>query len=317
MTAEAAESPERRRNIPDRRRGPRDRRRTKPAAGPEFIVITGLSGAGRSEAAKSLEDLDYFVIDNMPPALVGRVADLAAAGGGPHRVAIVVDARGGRFFDDLHKGLEELRELQVPYRIVFLEASDDTLVRRFSITRRRHPLAPDGRVDEGIRKERLVMDTLRAQADLVIDTSDLTPHDLRDRIRETFASAQPRGDLQVTVMSFSYKHGVPRDADMVLDVRFLPNPHWVDELRPLPGTDERVRNYVLRQQAFGEFRRRLLRFLDFVVPGYVSEGKSYLTVAVGCTGGRHRSVIVAEELAEYFRTRRHPVVIEHRDMHRE
>jgi UPF0042 nucleotide-binding protein len=317
MTAEAAESPERRRNAPERRRGPRDRRRTKPAAGPEFIVITGLSGAGRSEAAKSLEDLDYFVIDNMPPALVGRVADLAAAGGGPHRVAIVVDARGGRFFDDLHKGLEELRELQVPYRIVFLEASDDTLVRRFSITRRRHPLAPDGRVDEGIRKERLVMDTLRAQADLVIDTSDLTPHDLRDRIRETFASAQPRGDLQVTVMSFSYKHGVPRDADMVLDVRFLPNPHWVDELRPLPGTDERVRNYVLRQQAFGEFRRRLLRFLDFVVPGYVSEGKSYLTVAVGCTGGRHRSVIVAEELAEYFRTRRHPVVIEHRDMHRE
>ena len=317
MTAEAAESPERRRNAPERRRGPRDRRRTKPAAGPEFIVITGLSGAGRSEAAKSLEDLDYFVIDNMPPALVGRVADLAAAGGGPHRVAIVVDARGGRFFDDLHKGLEELRELQVPYRIVFLEASDDTLVRRFSITRRRHPLAPDGRVDEGIRKERLVMDSLRAQADLVIDTSDLTPHDLRDRIRETFASAQPRGDLQVTVMSFSYKHGVPRDADMVLDVRFLPNPHWVDELRPLPGTDERVRNYVLRQQAFGEFRRRLLRFLDFVVPGYVSEGKSYLTVAVGCTGGRHRSVIVAEELAEYFRTRRHPVVIEHRDMHRE
>ena len=317
MTAEAAESPERRRNAPERRRGPRDRRRTKPAAGPEFIVITGLSGAGRSEAAKSLEDLDYFVIDNMPPALVGRVADLAAAGGGPHRVAIVVDARGGRFFDDLHKGLEELRELQVPYRIVFLEASDDTLVRRFSITRRRHPLAPDGRVDEGIRKERLVMDSLRAQADLVIDTSDLTPHDLRDRIRETFASARPRGDLQVTVMSFSYKHGVPRDADMVLDVRFLPNPHWVDELRPLPGTDERVRNYVLRQQAFGEFRRRLLRFLDFVVPGYVSEGKSYLTVAVGCTGGRHRSVIVAEELAEYFRTRRHPVVIEHRDMHRE
>jgi UPF0042 nucleotide-binding protein len=314
---EPAGSPERRRNVPDRRRGPRDRRRTKPAAGPEFIVITGLSGAGRSEAAKSLEDMDYFVIDNMPPALVGRVAELAATAGAPGRVAIVADARSGKFFDDLHKGLDELRELHVPYRIVFLEASDDTLVRRFSATRRRHPLAPDGRVDEGIRKERLVMDTMRAQADLVIDTSDLTPHDLRDRIRETFASARPRGDLQVTVLSFSYKHGVPRDADMVLDVRFLPNPHWVDELRPLPGTDERVRNYVLRQQSFGEFRRRLLRFLDFVVPGYVSEGKSYLTVAVGCTGGRHRSVIVAEDLAEYFRARRLPVVVEHRDMHRE
>jgi UPF0042 nucleotide-binding protein len=317
MTAERAGSPERRQKAADRRRGPRDRRRTKPAKGPEFIVITGLSGAGRSEAAKSLEDLDYFVIDNMPPALVGRVAELAAAGGGPHRVAIVVDARGGRFFDDLHKGLDELREGQVPYRIVFLEASDDTLVRRFSITRRRHPLAPDGRVDEGIRKERLVMDSLRAQADLVIDTTELTPHDLRDRIRETFASAEPRGDLQVTVLSFSYKHGVPRDADLVLDVRFLPNPHWVDELRPLPGTDDRVRKYVLRQQSFGEFRRRLLRLLDFVVPGYISEGKSFLTVAVGCTGGRHRSVVVAEELAEYFRNRRLPVVLEHRDVHRE
>jgi UPF0042 nucleotide-binding protein len=308
---------ERRRSAKDRRRGPRDRRRTKPAGGPEFIVITGLSGAGRSEAAKSLEDLDYFVIDNMPPALVGRVADLAAAGGGPHRMAIVVDARGGRFFDDLHKGLAELQDGQVPYRIVFLEASDDTLVRRFSITRRRHPLAPDGRVDEGIRKERLMMDSLRAQADLVIDTTELTPHGLRDRIRETFASAEPRGDLQVTVISFSYKHGVPRDADLVLDVRFLPNPHWVEELRPLPGTDEKVRNYVLRQQSFGEFKRRLTRLLDFVVPGYISEGKSYLSVAVGCTGGRHRSVVVAEELAEYFRNRRLPVVLEHRDVHRE
>ncbi|MGH2682851.1 MAG: RNase adapter RapZ [Actinomycetota bacterium] len=317
MTAEPAGSQERRGKAADRRRGPRDRRRTKPAKGPEFIVITGLSGAGRSEAAKSLEDLDYFVIDNMPPALVGRVAELAATSGGPRRVGIVVDARGGKFFDDLHKGLDELREGQVPYRIVFLEASDETLVRRFSTTRRRHPLAPDGRVDEGIRKERLVMDSLRAQADLVIDTTEFTPHDLRDRIRETFASAEPRGDIQVTVLSFSYKHGVPRDADLVLDVRFLPNPHWVEELRALRGTDKRVRNYVLRQQSFGEFKRRLVRLLDFVIPGYISEGKSFLTVAVGCTGGRHRSVVVAEELAEYFRNRRLPVVLEHRDVDRE
>jgi UPF0042 nucleotide-binding protein len=316
-TEEPPSLPERRRGSADRRRGPRDRRRTRAARGPEFVVITGLSGAGRSEAAKSLEDLDYFVIDNMPPGLVGRVAELAATAGAPRRLAIVIDARSGKFFGDLHRGLDELRDLNVPYRIVFLEASDDTLVRRFSTTRRRHPLAPDGRVDEGIRKERLVMDTLRSQADLVIDTSELTPHELRDRMRETFAAAQPRGNLQVTVLSFAYKHGVPRDADMVLDVRFLPNPHWVDELRPLPGTDERVKSYVLRQQSFGEFRRRLLRFLDFLVPGYVSEGKSYLTVAVGCTGGRHRSVIVAEDLAEYFRARRLPVVVEHRDMHRE
>jgi RNase adapter protein RapZ len=316
MTAEPA-SADRRNNVDDRRRGPRDRRRAKPVAGPEFIVITGLSGAGRSEAAKSLEDLEYFVIDNMPPALLGRVADLAATAGGPMRVALVIDARGGKFFDDIHKGLGELRELKIPYRIVFLEASDETLVRRFSTTRRRHPLAPNGRVDEGIRKERLVMDSLRTDADLVIDTSELTPHDLRDRIRETFASAAPFEDLQVTMLSFSYKHGVPRDADLVLDVRFLPNPHWVEELRPLPGTDKKVRAYVLSQQAYGEFKRRLTRLLDFVVPGYIAEGKSYLTVAVGCTGGRHRSVVVTEELAEYFRQRRLPVVIEHRDLHRQ
>jgi UPF0042 nucleotide-binding protein len=317
VTAEPAQSADRRESAADRRRGPRDRRKAKPVPGPEFIVITGLSGAGRSEAAKSLEDLEYFVIDNMPPALLGRVADLAASAGGPMRVAVVVDARGGKFFDDLHKGLDELRELQVPYRIVFLEASDETLVRRFSTTRRRHPLAPNGRVDEGIRKERLVMESLRADADLVIDTSELTPHDLRDRIRETFASAAPFGDLQVTVLSFAYKHGVPRDADLVLDVRFLPNPHWVEELRPLAGTEEKVRKYVLGQQQYGEFKRRLNRLLDFVVPGYVAEGKSYLTVAVGCTGGRHRSVVVTEELAEYFRERQHPVVIEHRDLHRQ
>ena len=208
--------------------------------GPPFAIITGLSGAGRSEAARCLEDLGYFVVDNLPPALLPKMAELAASPGGPGRVAIVVDARGGVFFGELSKALDELREQRVPSRIVFLDASDDDLVNRYEATRRRHPLAPADRVGEGIRKERLMMGSLRADADLVIDTTGLTPHDLRDRMRETFAEAPPEAGLLVSVVAFGFKYGSPRDADLGLDVRFLPNPHWVDELRPLPGSNEKA-----------------------------------------------------------------------------
>jgi UPF0042 nucleotide-binding protein len=284
---------------------------------PDFTIITGLSGAGRSEAAKCLEDLGYFVVDNLPPALIGKMAELVATAGEPLRVAIVADVRGGVFFPDLAKGMQALRSLQIPCRILFLEASDEALVNRFEATRRRHPLAPGDRVVEGIRKERLMMESLRGEADLIIDTSDLTPHELRDRVRDTFAKARPEEGLQVAVVSFGYKYGVPRDADLVLDVRFLPNPHWVDELRALPGNESRVRNYVTGQDAYTEFADRLESLLEFVVPGYVSEGKSYLTVAVGCTGGRHRSVVVAEELGTWFEKRGLPVTVEHRDLDRE
>jgi len=292
-----------------------ERRRTAEAATtPGFLLLTGLSGAGRSEAAHSLEDLGYFVVDNLPPALLAKMAELAGSPGGPGRVAIVVDARGGVFFGELSRALEELRELRVPARIVFLDASDEDLVNRYEATRRRHPLAPGDRVAEGIRKERLMMESLRADADLVIDTTGLTPHDLRDRMRETFAEAPPEAGLLVSVVSFGFKYGSPRDADTVLDVRFLPNPHWVDELRPLPGTAEKVREYVEGQKEYGTFMRRLEDLLDVLVPGYVDEGKSYLTLAIGCTGGRHRSVVVAEDIASYFRERGHRVSVNHRDM---
>jgi UPF0042 nucleotide-binding protein len=286
---------------------------------PDFTIITGLSGAGRSEAAKCFEDLGYFVVDNLPPALIGKMAELVVTGPGsdPKRVAIVIDVRGGVFFTELSKALSELRGLRVPCRILFLEASDETLVNRFEATRRRHPLAPADRVVEGIRKERMMMESLRGDADLIIDTSGLTPHELRDRVREAFARGRPEEGLRVSVVSFGYKFGVPRDADLVLDVRFLPNPHWIDELRPLPGTTSRVRKYVTGQRAYGEFMRRLRALLEYVVPGYVAEGKSYLAVAVGCTGGKHRSVVVAEELAAFFRQRGLPVGVEHRDMDRE
>ena len=281
-----------------------------------FTIITGLSGAGRSEAAHCLEDLGYFVVDNLPPALLSKMAELTSRPGGPARVAIVVDARGGVFFGELSKALEELKKVHADYRILFLEASDQDLVNRYEATRRRHPLAPGDRVVEGIRKERHILEELRGQADLVIDTSGLTPHELRDRIRESFATAPPEEGLQVSVVSFGFKFGAPRDADVQFDVRFLPNPHWVPELRPLPGTDERVRDYVEGQPAYGPFLDRVTALLDATVPGYVAEGKSYLTVSVGCTGGHHRSIVVAEALGAYFRERGLPVIVVHRDLER-
>ena len=285
--------------------------------GPDFTIITGLSGAGRSEAAKCLEDLGYFVVDNLPPALIGKMAEVAAGPGGPGRVAIVVDARGGVFFSELSSGLEDLKGRDVPYRILYLDASDEHLVNCFEATRRRHPLAEGEPVEEGIRKERLLMEALRGEADVIIDTSGLTPHELRDRVKEAFARVPPEETLQVSVVSFGYKFGVPRDADLVLDVRFLPNPHWVGDLRPLPGTHERVQAYVKEQEAYEEFMRRLRALLDFVVPGYVAEGKSYLRVGIGCTGGRHRSVVVSEELVRFFKEKGLPVAIEHRDLARD
>jgi UPF0042 nucleotide-binding protein len=281
-----------------------------------FTIITGLSGAGRSEAAHCLEDLGYFVVDNLPPALLSKMAELTSRPGGPARVAIVVDARGGVFFGELSKALEELKRVHADYRILFLEASDQDLVNRYEATRRRHPLAPGDRVVEGIRKERHILEELRGQADLVVDTSGLTPHELRDRIRESFANAPPEEGLQVSVVSFGFKFGAPRDADVQFDVRFLPNPHWVPELRPLPGTDERVRDYVEGQPGYVPFLDRVTALLDATVPGYVAEGKSYLTVSVGCTGGHHRSVVVAEALGAYFRARGLPVIVVHRDLDR-
>jgi UPF0042 nucleotide-binding protein len=199
---------------------------------------------------------------------------------------------------------------------LYLEASDEDLVNRYAATRHRHPLAPADRVIEGIRKERMMMESLRGDADLIVDTSGLSPHELRDRLREAFSDAPPEQGLQVSLISFGYKYGSPRDADVVIDVRFLPNPHWIDELRPLPGTDERVRTYVKGQQTYREFIRRLRSLLGFMVPGFVAEGKSYLTVAVGCTGGRHRSVVIVDELAKFFHDKGMPATVDHRDLDR-
>lgn len=296
-------------------RAPR-RVEAEPRPAPGFVIITGLSGAGRSEAARCLEDLGFFVVDNLPPELLGKMAELVQRPGGPARIAIVVDARGGVFFGELSAALEDLKARNVDYRILFLDAADDELVNRYEATRHRHPLAPADRVVEGIRKERLMMESLRGEADLVVDTTGLSPHGLRERVRDAFSETPPEEGLQVSVISFGFKYGGPRDADIVLDVRFLPNPHWIPELRPLPGTDQIVRDHVRGQPAYSAFMERLRGLLDVTVPGYIEEGKSYLTVAVGCTGGRHRSVVVADELATYLRGHGLPVLVSHRDLER-
>jgi UPF0042 nucleotide-binding protein len=283
----------------------------------EFAVITGLSGAGRSEAAKVLEDLGYFVIDNLPPSLIGRVAELASGGRDRARIALVVDARGGAFAGapgDLVDELDELRSRDAHVRVVFLEASDEVLVRRYEATRRRHPVAGQ-RVVESITTQREQLRELRAGADLVIDTSDLNVHELRERILASFGSDGV--GLRVNVSSFGFKHGLPLDADMVVDVRFLPNPHWIPTLRPQTGRDAGVRDYVLGQPETASFMSRLEGLLEVSLPGYVKEGKQYLTVAIGCTGGRHRSVVLADELGAWLAGQGYNVHVSHRDVERE
>ncbi len=293
------------------------------AAMVDFVVITGLSGAGRSEAAKVLEDIGYFVIDNLPPSLIQRVADLALVGRERSRVALVVDSRGGALgggslgggdVSELTRALDSLRNRNVRLRVVFLEASDRVLVRRYEQTRRRHPVGAE-RVAEAIALERDLLRDLRVAADLVIDTSDLNPHELRVKILVAFAGEA--AGLTVNVASFGFKYGLPLDADIVMDVRFLPNPHWVPELRSRTGQHPAVREYVLAQEGTKVFMERLEGLLEVALPGYVGEGKHYLTVAIGCTGGRHRSVVLAEELGTWLNEQGFRANVTHRDMERE
>jgi UPF0042 nucleotide-binding protein len=289
-----------------------------PGSRPRFTIITGLSGAGRSEAAKSFEDLGYFVIDNLPPALIEKMAELISVRGSKvTQVALVVDPRGGEFFPELQKSLTQLRDRDIEYRILFLEASDATLVRRFDQTRRKHPLAQSERVIDGILEEREMMWPLRDQADVILDTTNLNVHELRDKINSLFAEPEPSSGMAVNVISFGYKHGLPLDADIVLDCRFLPNPHWVEELRPLNGTNRKVRGYVLNSPETEPFMRQFRQLIGVMLPGFVKEGRHYLTIAVGCTGGRHRSVVISEEIAKHLADKGFAPTVVHRDLEKE
>ena len=283
----------------------------------DLVVITGLSGAGRSTAAKCLEDLGWFVVDNLPPGLLGSMVELAGhTQGTVPRIAVVVDVRGRSFFADLRETLARLAAFAVDPRVVYLEASDEALVRRFEGVRRKHPLQGDGRILDGIARERALLVELRDEADLVIDTSFLNVHELRVEIEKAFGG-EDNPALQATVLSFGYKYGLPVDADMVVDVRFLPNPHWVPELRPLTGLDPAVSAYVFESPEAEELVRRYGEVLRLVLPGYVREGKRYLTLAVGCTGGKHRSVALAEEFGRVLRADDVDVHVVHRDLGRE
>jgi len=282
----------------------------------EFLLITGLSGAGRSNAANTFEDLGWFVIDNLPPALIGKVADLVRAPGSTtERIALVVGTGALlEYLDELPAALEDLRATGSRVRILFLEASDEVLIRRYENTRRPHPLAAE-RVSEAIELERQALEPVRAEADVIVDTTDLNVHQLRDRLLEIFAR-DAEHDLQTNVVSFGFKYGVPLDVDMVFDCRFLPNPHWVDELRPQTGLDDAVRDYVLDQAESAEFLGKIDDLFGLLLPAFVNEGKSYLSIAVGCTGGRHRSVVMADELAKLLAKRGYEPTVQHRDVSR-
>lgn len=286
---------------------------------PQLVVITGMSGAGRSESMHTFEDLGYFCIDNLPPSLMPQLVALAELPGSRVRkLAVVSDIRGHEFFDELVGQMDALENRGIEVRVLFLEADDFTLVRRFKETRRRHPLCEEGLpLAEGISTEREALRPIRERADLIIDTTGLRPQELRRRIRDEFVAESLAEQMTVTVSSFGFKYGPPADADIIIDVRFLPNPYYILELRPLTGLDEPVRQYVLGRPETGEFLRRWFALLDTVMPGYVAEGKTHVSVALGCTGGMHRSVALAEATASHLRKTGYRVAVAHRDTGRD
>ena len=262
----------------------------------ELLILTGMSGAGRSTVAHSLEDLGWYVVDNLPPSLLPALAKQSSDGELP-ALAVVVDVRGGKFFDDLNAALANLKNDGIAFRLLFLDASDQSLVARFESTRRPHPLQGGDRISDGIDRERAKLHELRESADVVIDTSNLNVHQLAKRTSEIFAEGMIEG-VRLNILSFGYKYGIPVDADLVLDCRFIPNPHWVPELRPLTGLDQAVSDRVFSNEGVTEFVVDYVKLIKDMLPGYIREGKKYLTIAIGCTGGKHRSVAISTEIAK-------------------
>ena len=278
----------------------------------ELVIITGMSGAGKTVAIQSFEDMGYFCIDNMPPSLIPKFWELIKESGKVTKIALVVDLRSRSFFEEIQSMLIDIENTNfIDTRMLFLDASDNELVSRYKETRRAHPLAMDGLITEGIRKERAILDDLKTRASIVIDTTTLTPRQLREKINQEFRASHETG-FRVEIVSFGFKYGLPIDADIVMDVRFLPNPHYIPELRPLTGKDEPVYDYVMSFPETEEFYQQFTTLLQTILPGYVKEGKSSLSVAIGCTGGQHRSVALSERigatLSEDYR-----VNITHRD----
>lgn len=284
---------------------------------PRFVLVTGLSGSGKSLALRVLEDIGFYCVDNIPAALIPTLAELAQRGEGSlRRFAVCVDGRAGSDLINLPAYLDEVRERGIQPEAVFLDCSNEVLIKRYSESRRRHPNAPDGNVEAGIQRERQLLDPIRARADLVVDTSATSVAELRERIGQTFHGPRKPKELIITFMSFGFKNGVPPEADLVMDVRFLPNPFYNAGLRQYSGNDPDVRDYVLNNSAAKEFLDRFQELLAFLIPRYLEEPKSYLTIAIGCTGGRHRSVAVAQELTQYVRGLDFNARLRHRDIER-
>jgi UPF0042 nucleotide-binding protein len=263
----------------------------------EVLVVTGMSGAGKSTVAHALEDLGWYVVDNLPPSMIATLSEMTAKT--PSSIAVVIDVRGGEFFDDLTKALSNLAEKKIARRILFVDASDEALVRRFEATRRPHPLQGQDRILDGITRERSRLQDVRSAADLVIDSSALNIHQLEAKISEVFSS-DSGSNLRVNILSFGYKYGIPVDADLVMDCRFIANPHWIPELRPLTGLDKAVSDNVLASTNVQEFLTKYQSLFETISSGFIQEGRKYLTLAIGCTGGKHRSVAISEELAKRF-----------------
>ena len=281
-----------------------------------FIIVTGLSGAGKTEATRSLEDMGYFCVDNLPPKLIPKFAELCMQSDGKiQKIALVIDIRGGIFFDDLFESLNYLKKQDFKYEILFLDSSDEVLVKRFKETRRSHPLAPGSRIITGINEERTRLREVKDRADIIIDTSKYAIKDLREEMTKNYGDTkQPKKQLSVTILSFGFKYGIPVDSDLVFDVRFIPNPFYIPTLKPYSGNDEPVKNYVLEQEETKGFIKRVDDLLEFLIPKYKKEGKRQLIISIGCTGGRHRSVAIANELYESLNNKDYNISVEHRDI---
>lgn len=281
----------------------------------DFLIITGLSGSGKSQVVRALEDLGYFCVDNMPPQLIVKFAEICYASSGQiTKAAVVCDIRGGRLFNKLSDSLEELSAQGHRFDILFLEASDDILISRYRQTRRNHPLARNGRIVDGIRRETEILKNIRAMATHVIDTSLLTPAQLKEHVNSIYGSGSEFEGMVINVVSFGFKYGIPVDSDLVFDVRFLPNPFYIPELKRCTGLQSNVSDYVMSFEQSREFLRKLIDMADYLIPHYIEEGKSQLVIAVGCTGGHHRSVTIAEKLYKHLRENKHHVVVTHRDI---
>ncbi len=282
-----------------------------------FVIITGLSGAGKTQAIRSLEDFGFFCVDNLPPTLIPKFAELCyQTGEGIDKIALVIDIRGGEFFHDLLSSLEVMEEEGTKWEMLFLEASDEALIKRFKESRRHHPLSPGDRVIKGIEEERERLKDIRVRASYIIDTTNLHPRQLKEELAELFVREGEKEGLLISVVSFGFKYGIPLDSDLVFDVRFLPNPYYNEVLRDYSGENKAVKDYVLKWKDTSKFLRKLEDMVEFLIPRYIQEGKSSLVISIGCTGGRHRSVIIANALYELLKKRAHRVIVDHRDINK-